>query len=112
MTCPICWRCFRAAPSICSSSGWTIGKESFCGHPLTTTEEESVWLAPRQDGKGLYCALFNLSDEARTVRVSPGQLGYPAVCARELWTGREKSAAEGITARLPAHDAAVYLLTF
>ena len=89
-----------------------IGKESFCGHPLTTTEEESVWLAPRQDGKGLYCALFNLSDEARTVRVSPGQLGYPAVCARELWTGREKSAAEGITARLPAHDAAVYLLTF
>ena len=89
-----------------------IGKESFCGHPLTTTEEESVWLAPRQDGKGLYCALFNLSDEARTVRVSPGQLGYPAVCARELWTGREESAAEGITATLPAHDAAVYLLTF
>ena len=89
-----------------------IGKESFCGHPLTTTEEESVWLAPRQDGTGVYCALFNLSEEERTVRVDPAQLDRPASHARELWTGREEDPAQGIAATLPAHDAAVYLLTF
>ena len=89
-----------------------IGKESFCGHPLTTTEEESVWLAPRQDGTGVYCALFNLSDEERTVRLSPEQLDRSAAHARELWTGREEDPAQGIAATLPAHDAAVYLLTF
>lgn len=89
-----------------------IGKESFCGHPLTTTEEESVWLAPRQDGTGVYCAMFNLSEEERTVRVSPEQLDRPAAHARELWTGREEDPSQGLSVTLPAHDAAVYLLTF
>ncbi len=84
-----------------------IGRESFCGHPLTTTDTESVWLAPRQDGKGVYVALFNLSDEERTVSVPEGALEIQAASITELWT---KQSVKTLSAKLPAHDAAVYLV--
>ena len=86
-----------------------IGKESFCGHPLWTTEEESVWVAPRQDGQGVYIALFNLSDAERTVSVARSQ--YEAGCsAVELWSGKPADAADGLSACLAPHDAVVYLV--
>jgi len=86
-----------------------IGKESFCGHPLWTTEAESVWVAPRQDGQGVYVALFNLSDEERTVAVNRSQyeVGTNAV---ELWSSKPTDAALGLSATLAAHDAVVYLV--
>lgn len=86
-----------------------IGKESFCGHPLWTTAEESVWVAPRRDGQGVYVALFNLSDEARTVSVSATQYegGTEAIA---LWSGEALCAKDGLSALLPAHDAIVYLV--
>ena len=86
-----------------------IGKESFCGHPLWTTETESVWVAPRRDGQGVYVALFNLSEEKRTVSVAATQYegGETAV---ELWTGESACAKCGLSAELDAHDAAVYLV--
>ena len=88
-----------------------IGRDSFCGHPITTTEEESVWVAPRQDGAGLYVALFNLSDEAREVRVDAQALNYAAKTAKELWTQETAPMGDALMARLAPHDAAVYLLT-
>jgi hypothetical protein len=39
-----------------------IEKESFCARPLWTLEDKAAWIAPRKDGKGVYLALFNLSD--------------------------------------------------
>ena len=86
-----------------------IGKESFCGHPLWTTEEESVWIAPHRDGQGVYVALFNLSEEKRTVSVAATQYegGETAV---ELWSGESVCAKCGLSAELDAHDAAVYLV--
>ena len=86
-----------------------IGKESFCGHPLTTTEEESVWVAPRQDGQGVYVALFNLSDEKRTVSIAATQYEAGST-ARELWSGSSIDAANGLSAELEPHDAVVYLV--
>ena len=47
-----------------------IEKVTWCAHPLRTTEEESVWIAPRKDGKGLYLALFNLGEKKRAVTVT------------------------------------------
>ncbi len=88
-----------------------IGQQSWCGHPLTTTETESLWLAPRQDGCGMYAALFNLSDEERTVSIAPEMLEGHVGKARELWTGREETAENGLTVTLPAHDAAVFLIS-
>ena len=86
-----------------------IGKESFCGHPLWTTEEESVWVAPRRDGQGVYVALFNLSDEERTVSVAYTQYEGGSA-ATELWSKASACAKEGLSATLPPHDAVVYLV--
>ncbi len=87
-----------------------IGRESFCGHPLTTTQEESVWVAPRQDGKGVYVALFNLSEEERTVPLPAGWLDKACASAVELWTKQPADISNGLSATLAPHDAAVYLL--
>ena len=86
-----------------------IGKESFCGHPLWTTEAESVWVAPRRDGQGVYVALFNLSEEKRTVSVAATQYegGNEAT---ELWSGKSVPAADSLCAELAPHDAVVYLV--
>jgi hypothetical protein len=86
-----------------------IGKESFCGHPLWTTAEESVWVAPRRDGQGMYVALFNLSDEERTVSVTATQYECGDT-ATELWSGVTGTVSAALTAKLPAHDAAVWYL--
>ena len=86
-----------------------IGKESFCGHPLWTTAEESVWVAPRRDGQGVYVALFNLSEEERTVSVAATQY-ESGETATELWNGASVCAKDGISAVLAPHDAVVYLV--
>ena len=86
-----------------------IEKESWSAHPLFTTEEESAWIAPRRDGTGYYLALFNLSDEERTVTVSAKQQGLADSSeAMELWTGRKTAETESYSATLAAHDAAVF----
>lgn len=85
-----------------------IEKTTWCAHPLYTREDTAAWIAPRQDGQGVYAALFNLSDEAKTLHVSPEELGLAAIsAATELWTGREDT---DLTAALEPHDAAVWRL--
>ena len=86
-----------------------IEKESWSAHPLFTMEKESAWIAPRRDGTGYYLALFNLSDEERTVTVSAKQQGLADSSeATELWTGRKTAETESYSATLAAHDAAVF----
>ena len=87
-----------------------IEKESYCAHPLLLTENDSVWIAPRKDGKGCYAALFNLSDEARRVACSSEEIEYAYQSARELWTGACTQAGRCLSAELAPHDAAVFLL--
>ena len=87
-----------------------IGKESFCAHPLTTTDLESVWIAPRKDGQGSYVALFNLNDEMRAVTIPMESLECAPRKIRELWTGAETQSETEISAALPPHDCAVFLL--
>ena len=82
-----------------------IEKETWCAHPLYTTETECVWIAPRRDGKGAYVAAFNLSDKARTITVAPEAVELPIRGAVELWTGKRP---RSLTAKLPPHDAAVW----
>ncbi len=86
-----------------------IEKATWSGHPLRTTEEESVWLAPRKDGQGCYAALFNLSGETRRIAVSGGELEREApMRVRELWSGREEDGLLSIEADIPPHDVALY----
>lgn len=88
-----------------------IEKESYCARPLTTTRDESVWIAPRQDGQGLYAALFNLSDAPRRVAVDARKLEGAWRCATELWTGRTERMENVLSDELAPNDAAVFLLS-
>jgi hypothetical protein len=83
-----------------------IQRESFCAHSLRTTGEEAVWIAPRRDGCGLYAAVFNLSDTARSVTVTPEEIELPIRRATELWTG---ASSDGLSADLEPHACAVWL---
>ena len=85
-----------------------IEKVTWCAHPLRTTEEESVWIAPRQDGKGLYLALFNLSEKKRAVAVTAEETGLPFLSGREIWTGKGTRKAKQLCAVLAPHDAAAF----
>ena len=86
-----------------------IEKEAWCAHPVRTTEECSLWLAPRKDGAGCYAAAFNLSDEEKQVAFPSEALEGFAGPAEELWTGKEAHGAS-LSALLPPHDAAVWLV--
>ena len=88
-----------------------VERESWCAHPILTTEEESVWIAPRSRGDGCYVALFNLSDKTRRVSLPGGAAEFPWTSARELWTGAVRTVRQGVQSRLPAHDASIWLLT-
>ena len=83
-----------------------IERESFCAHPLRTNENEAAWIAPRKDGRGLYAAVFNLSDEERTVEITPEALEAPVTRAAELWTGARTTR---LSAELKPHACAVWL---
>ena len=83
-----------------------IEKESWCAHPIMSTEEASVWIAPRKDGDGCYAAVFNLSEEERTLSVPSEALEGIHGNAAELWTGRKTGLP--LSASLPPHDAAVW----
>ena len=87
-----------------------ILKDSWCAHPLRTTENESVWIAPRRDGKGVYAALFNLSDRKRTVSLSAEAADLPSLSGQELWSSKALRKTGLLRAVLPPHDAAVWLL--
>ena len=83
-----------------------IREESFCAHPLRTTEEESVWVAPRKDGRGVYLAAFNLSDRERRIHIPPEEAETPGDRVTELWTG---TVCEEMTADLAPHACAAWL---
>jgi len=85
-------------------------KESFCAHPLTTTDVESIWMAARQDGKGVYAAAFNLSEEERTVTITADMLEGDYTAATELWTKEAADPSQGLSVTLKPHDAAVWLV--
>ena len=82
-----------------------IQRDSFCAHPLRTTQDEAAWVAPRKDGRGLYAAVFNLSDAPRTVTIAPEEIEVPVGRAVELWTGAQTGA---LTADLDPHACAVW----
>lgn len=88
-----------------------IEKETWCAHPLRTTDEESVWIAPRKAGTGVYVALFNLSDKKRTVNISAEEIEKGRITAIELWTGKITAKKKQIRSVIQPHDAEVWYLT-
>ncbi len=87
-----------------------IEKASWCAHPVLTTDRESVWIAPRKDGKGCYAAAFNLSDFPSVITVPPDALEGCGSSATELWSGTAVSLPP--VAYIGPHDAMVWKILF
>ena len=83
-----------------------LEKESWCAHPLRTTEDESLWVADAKDGSGSWLAAFNLSDQDREILLPEPEAPFRS--AQELWTGQKQI---GRSVSLAPHDAAVWKLT-
>ena len=88
-----------------------IEKKTYCAHPLYTTAKASAWIAPVADGKGVYAAVFNLSDETQEMVLTrdEGQWGENA-CANELWRNEKTAAGKELRVTLDPHDAAVWYI--
>ena len=93
-----------------NGSLFAIEKESWCAHPVCTSETSCCWLAPRKDGKGCYAAAFNLSDAEQTVSFPITALENEFTTAVELWSG--KLSGDTLSALLPPHDAAVWEIKY
>jgi hypothetical protein len=65
-------------------------------------------------GKAYYVALFNLADAAQVVRVDFASLGLKGkLSVRDLWQRSDVGIfRKGYAERLPAHGAALFLITF
>ena len=87
-----------------------ILKSGWCAHPLRTLPEESVWISPRRDGKGVWIALFNLDDRKRTVSISAEEASLPGFAGKELWSGKALRKTAVLRSALAPHDAAVWYL--
>ena len=76
----------------------------------TDDGEFVLWTAVNAEG-GQYAALFNLGEKAANISVPLTDLEIysPASC-KELWSGGVSDCKESITAELPAHGAAAFLL--
>ena len=88
-----------------------INQHSRSGHPLWTNDEESVWIAERPDGDGLYCALFNLSNSPRRIHVPSDMLQQRRQSVTELWRHEQFPSDKDLFADLQPHDASVFLLS-
>ena len=89
-----------------------IEKESHCAHQLYRNEDEIAWIAPRKDGRGIYAAVFNISDAEKEISFDTEAAdleGYDNV--KELWSKDEFKNAPVISRKIAAHGAAVYLFS-
>jgi hypothetical protein len=71
---------------------------------------QAVWTSLAEGG-GRYLALFNLSDEIRTVTADLSDLEFAAGKAEDLWGGRPATlAGSRLCVDIPPHGAAMYRL--
>ena len=89
-----------------------ITKDTHCAHPLYTNDSESVWVAPKKDGSGIFTAVFNLSDEERVMEVNFEENDLPVTAKplRELWTGKEVPNSGKISCAVAPHDCCVWYI--
>lgn len=87
------------------------------GRQVYRCEDAAVWCSRNQESGDAYVALFNLSDEARSVAVSVDELCQTLaiakpdgdVCLHELWDKADRRiSGEAIAEEVPAHGVKVY----
>ena len=92
----------------------SVDQHSTGNHPIAKTNEEAVWVATPAEGGGLFVALFNLSDNPRTLHYTWSALGVSLQKkdrVRDLWALKSrkiKKNEDGIEVMLRPHAAAIY----
>ena len=76
---------------------------------LARDDAHAVWLSEGADG--CCAALFNLSEEERTVSMALDAAGMHRARAKELWSKWNSLCQEELSVKLPPHGCAVYRLT-
>lgn len=94
-----------------------IETTTHCGHQIFRTQESIGWIAPRRDGKGVYLALFNISEKKRRITVNLENYDLEnAAKATELWSGKQVRITTGaqeerqISALVEKHGAVIFKL--
>lgn len=89
----------------------TVNQSGHAPAQLARDSKHAIWASHAPDG-GRYVALFNLSEEAQTLRVPLGDLGIEQAHLRDLWEHRDLGAAQGeVAALVPPHGAALFQVT-
>lgn len=85
---------------------------SHCAHQLYRNETEIAWIAPFKNGKGCYLALFNISEEDKTIAVAMEdyELGEYQNW-KELWSHTNVAVSGVLKADVKKHGAVVFQLT-
>ncbi len=89
-----------------------IEKTTHCAHQLYRTEEEIAWIAPRRDGKGVYVAFFNISEEDREISLSLEDHDLSEYTnALEVWSKKEYTLTGTLKEKVAKHGACVFSLS-
>ena len=82
------------------------------GSRLRQDGDLEVWSKPMSDG-GRAVVLLNRGEAPATIAVTPGELGLPdrpAYAARDLWAHTTARIGRALSARVPAHGAAMFIV--
>ena len=78
---------------------------------VTRNESEAIWMNEAPDA-GVNLALFNLSDDKRTVNCPLAKLGFQKAALRDLWGKQDMGIVKNeVTAEIRPHGAMLYRLT-
>ena len=90
-----------------------VDQHSTDNRPVINTESIVAWTARPTAGKGVYVAIFNVSDSEQTVKYSWGELGLAGASyqLRDLWEHRNLGSAKAVEITLPPHASVLYRAT-
>lgn len=89
-----------------------IEKVTASAHQLYRSDDEIAWIAPMKDASGVYIALFNISEENRTITFDPSKYEIEGMnCAVELWSGKAVDALGEVAFDVNKHGAVIVKYT-
>jgi hypothetical protein len=89
-----------------------VDQHSLDNKPVITTDDLVVWIAKPEKRKGFYVAIFNVSDQPKTVNYSFKDLGLSSSSyrMRDLWEHQELGVAKAVNVTLRPHTSVLYFV--
>ena len=90
-----------------------VDQHSIDNKPVVTTDDIVVWTAKSENGKGVYVAISNVSDQPQKVNYSFKDLGLPSANyrVRDLWERHELGFAAAVNVTLRPHESVLYFVS-